>query len=291
MVESPSLLLAFAAGIVSVVSQRGEELPALRLGGNVALRARRPDRHHHREPEIQRLRAPHLIAVLLPVAIGITACGDSEAGNGATPTGATRTSATTSTAAIGPSRAWRARPAVPAQLRERAREHHMVVHRPADLRRLCGLLPQQTRWPVRCPPVVPRGKIDVLNRYGILRSKDFSRGYLVNAESRSIRPPGLNAPGHWTYAVGAPASLTQLTKGGRRSVPARQIGTMTLSGHLRAKVYHFPPFGQFRGMYGGHAAVVWKEGNTAFQVSAHGASNLAVAKLLARGLASNTATR
>lgn len=167
----------------------------------------------------------------------------------------------------------------------------MVVHRPANLRRLCGLLPQQTRWPVRCPPVVPRGKIDVLNRYGILRSKDLSRGYLVNAESRSIRPPGLNAPGHWTYAVGAPASLTQLTKGGRRSVPARQIGTMTLSGHLRAKVYQFPPFGQFLGMYGGHAAVVWKEGNTAFQVTAHGASNLAVAKLLARGLASNTATR
>lgn len=43
-------------------------------------------------------------------------------------------------------------------------------------------------------------------------------------------------------------------------------------------------------MYGGHAAVVWKEGDAAFQVTAHGASNLAVAKLLARGLASNAAT-
>lgn len=248
----------------------------------------RPNRHHHQESAIHRLRIPHLVAVLLPVAIGVTACGGSGAVTGATRTGATRPSATTSITTTQPTRAWRAHPAVQAQLRQQAREHQLVARRPANLRRLCGLLPP--RWPARCPAVVPQGKIYRLDHGGILRSKDFSRGYLVIAESRSIRPPGLNAPGHWTYAVGAPAALKQLFDGNRGSAPARQIGTMTLAGHLRAEVYQFPPFGKFHGSYGGHAAVIWKEGNTAFQVTAHGASNLTVAKLIARGLASKAAT-
>ncbi|MDQ6818406.1 MAG: hypothetical protein M3018_13515 [Actinomycetota bacterium] len=130
---------------------------------------------------------------------------------------------------------------------------------------------------------------------GALTTDDLRPGYSIDVISRGL--PNA-AGGHWVFAAGTAGALRgdvfpppPATPAGQVPVaPTRPIGAV----HIRlsdtpATAYYMQPF-PGGGYYGGHVIVQWTRGDTTFQISLHGYSNLARAELMAEAIRSLTPT-
>jgi hypothetical protein len=170
-------------------------------------------------------------------------------------------------------------------LRRRGRSLELTSVLPRSVRRACAKAADRSREVVYCPPLVPIGAALVAGVDGVLRSRDFRRGFVANFLSRSVRP-SRSAPGHWTLAEGDLKALRGLLHPRDYDPHEGAIRRRSLRiDHAWATLRLMPSFRIFHGIYGGHAVVSWACAGREYQLSMHGHGNAGRAILMATALA------
>lgn len=174
-------------------------------------------------------------------------------------------------------------------LRHRGSALSLTSRVPRSVTRACATAAAKSQDVVSCPPLVPSGATLAQGVYGIVRSRDFTSGFVANFQSRSVKVTRA-APGHWTLAEGDSQALRALLH--PPGYDPRQ-GSMTRRplriGQIAATLWLTPSLRIFRSIYGGHAVITWKRAGREYQVSMHGHANRTRTILIATALSDELA--
>lgn len=124
-----------------------------------------------------------------------------------------------------------------------------------------------------CPPLVPKGALEVQDAQPVSKRKGLRDGWVSDFESRSVRPVG-----HWRVDVAWSPAVRELlvTRGVERPVNA---GGATSDCHWgavggeRVEACQVLPYEAGGGVNGDHVAYVWPHGKATYVVSVHGRAN------------------
>jgi hypothetical protein len=164
----------------------------------------------------------------------------------------------------------------------RARALGLTRKLPAAYRRVCdeqsGSAPVSAR---ECPPLIPAGRLKVIDASPFSRREAYRGGYLADIASRSLRElDGEQIEtngGHWHYDVSWTPAVRRLLvrRGVERPAGAGRAsgcGRVALGGQ-RVERCRVVPYEQGGGLNGGHIAFVWTHRRVTFVVSLHGYAN------------------
>jgi hypothetical protein len=172
--------------------------------------------------------------------------------------------------------------AVPSVSPSRARALALTRKLPAAYQRACA--EQFAYAPVGarvCPPLIPAGRLKVIDAAPFSKRKTYRGGYLADASSESISDLGgkhvETNGGHWHYDVSwTPAVRRLLVRRGVERPPAADRPSQCR--HLRlggegVEACRVVPYDEGGGLNGGHIAYVWTHHRVTFVVSLHGYAN------------------
>jgi hypothetical protein len=132
-----------------------------------------------------------------------------------------------------------------------------------------------------CPPLIPTGRLKVIDASPFSKRKAYRGGYLADVSSTALSElDGEHIEtngGHWHYDVSwTPAVRRLLVRRGverpgsaSKASECRQV----LLGSERVEVCHVVPYEEGGGLNGGHVAYVWTHGRVTYVVSLHGYAN------------------
>lgn len=132
-----------------------------------------------------------------------------------------------------------------------------------------------------CPPLIPAGRVKVIDAAPFSKRKAYRGGYLADVSSTSLGDlDGEHVEtngGHWHYDVSWTPAVRRLLvhRGVERPANASKASECrhVLLGSERVEACRVVPYEEGGGLNGGHIAYVWTHGRVTFVVSLHGYAN------------------
>lgn len=142
-----------------------------------------------------------------------------------------------------------------------------------------------------CPPLVPKGAVEVQAAQPFSERKGLRDGWVSDFESRSVKPVG-----HWRFDVAWSPQVRELlvTRGVERPVNgggARSDCHWGVVGGERVEACQVLPYEAGGGANGDHVAYVWPHGRATYVVSVHGRENGPRARAMMEALIEKVAPR
>jgi hypothetical protein len=159
---------------------------------------------------------------------------------------------------------------------------------PVALRARCRALARQLvaahrRWPIECPPRVPKGALDGVASSGLFSERGFGPGYIINLFSPSLLGSAVSN-GHWTVAVGATDPMRRWIRRSATGSATGRLPVATLDTIEGTRVRRYVvPTGE-DALYSGHVVYEWMRGRADVMVSVHDARNEPVARAITAAL-------
>ncbi len=153
---------------------------------------------------------------------------------------------------------------------------------PTDYREVCAeQLAYAPAGAGACPPLIPGGRLKVIDATPFSKRKAYRGGYLADFSSASLNELGgrhiETNGGHWHYSVAWTPSVRRLLvhrgveRPGNASKPSK-CRQLVLHGEP-VEACRVVPYEQGGGLNGGHIAYVWTHGRVTYVVSLHGYAN------------------
>jgi hypothetical protein len=190
-------------------------------------------------------------------------------------------------------------PAVSSVSPSQARALGLTRKLPAAYRQACGeQLAYAPAGAQVCPPLIPAGRLKVIDATPFSKRKAYRGGYLADVSSASLSElDGKHVEtngGHWHYDVSWTPAVRRLLV--RRGIERPANANMASKcrhvrlGGERVEVCHVVPYEKGGGLNGGHVAYVWTQGRVTYVVSLHGYANEPRARVMTLALMAQVLT-